>query len=68
MSLYTYAIGYAQRGLPIFPCQLRGKEPACSRGVHDATSDLDRIRSWWGQYNDLNIGLACGEPSQPLRH
>ena len=30
MSLYPYAIGYAQRGLPIFPCQQRGKEPACT--------------------------------------
>ena len=63
MSLYPYAIGYAQRGLPIFPCQQRGKEPACSRGVHDATPNLDRIHSWWGPCNDLNIGLACGEPS-----
>jgi putative DNA primase/helicase len=63
VSLYQYAIGYAQRGLPIFPCQQRGKEPACSRGVHDATADLDRIRSWWGECNDLNIGLACGELS-----
>ena len=63
MSLYPYAIAYAEHGLPIFPCQRCGKEPACSRGVHDATCDLDRIRSWWGQCNDLNIGLACGKPS-----
>jgi hypothetical protein len=63
VSLYPYAIGYAQRGLPIFPCQQRGKQPACSRGVHDATPNLDRIHSWWGPCNDLNIGLACGEPS-----
>jgi Bifunctional DNA primase/polymerase, N-terminal/Primase C terminal 1 (PriCT-1) len=63
MSLYPYAIGYAQRNLPIFPCQQRGKEPACSHGVQDATPNLDRIQSWWGRCNDLNIGLACGEPS-----
>jgi hypothetical protein len=63
VSLYPFAIGYAQRGLPIFPCQQRGKKPVCSRGVHDATSNLDRIHSWWGHCNDLNIGLACGEPS-----
>ena len=63
MSLYPYAIGYAQRGLPIFPCQKRSKEPACSRGAHDATSDLDRVHAWWGSCNDLNIGLACGELS-----
>ena len=63
MSLYPYAIGYGERNLPIFPCQQRGKEPACSRGVHDATSNLDRIHAWWGPCNYLNIGLACGEPS-----
>ena len=63
MSLYAHAIAYAGRGLPIFPCQQRSKEPACSRGVHDATPNLDRIHAWWGSCNDLNIGLACGEPS-----
>ena len=63
MSLYSYAVGYAKLGLPIFPCQRHGKEPACSRGLHDATPNLDRIHSWWGQCNDLNIGLVCGEAS-----
>jgi Bifunctional DNA primase/polymerase, N-terminal/Primase C terminal 1 (PriCT-1) len=63
MSLYPYAIGYAQCGLRIFPCQRRGKEPACSRGVHDATNNLDRVHAWWSNCNDLNIGLACGEAS-----
>jgi hypothetical protein len=63
VSLYPYAVGYAQLGLPIFPCQRRGKEPACSRGLHDATPNLDRIHSWWGHCKDLNIGLACGEAS-----
>jgi putative DNA primase/helicase len=63
MSLYSFAIAYAQRGLPIFPCQRRGKEPACSHGVHDATANLERIHSWWSACNELNIALACGEPS-----
>jgi hypothetical protein len=31
--------------------------------VHDATPNLDRIHAWWGSCRDLNIGLACGEPS-----
>jgi hypothetical protein len=63
VSLYAYVVGYAQRGLPIFPCQQRGKEPACSRGALDATPNLDRIHAWWGSCNDLNIGLACGDRS-----
>jgi Bifunctional DNA primase/polymerase, N-terminal/Primase C terminal 1 (PriCT-1) len=63
VSLYAYAIAYAERGLPIFPCQQRSKEPACSRGVHDATPNLERIHAWWGSCRDLNIGLACGAPS-----
>jgi hypothetical protein len=58
--LYSYAVGYGRLGLPIFPIQERGKEPACSNGVHDATPNLDRIHAWWGACNNLNIGLACG--------
>jgi hypothetical protein len=49
----------------IFPLKPGGKVPLISkddggRGVHDATSDLSQIRSWWGRWPDANIGLACG--------
>ena len=48
MNLFEAALDYQRRNLPIFPCQPRGKEPACARGCLDATADLDRIKAWWG--------------------
>ena len=63
MSLYDAALEYQGRSLPIFPCQIRGKDPACARGCLDATIDIDRINGWWGKITDLNIALATGEPS-----
>jgi KaiC/GvpD/RAD55 family RecA-like ATPase len=31
--------------------------------VHDATTDLDKIRAWWAQNPNYNIGIAAGEKS-----
>ena len=63
MNLFEAALDCQRRGLSIFPCQIRGKEPACARGCMDATTELDRITGWWGQISNLNIGLATGKPS-----
>jgi hypothetical protein len=53
----------AERGVAVFPCQPRGKAPACQRGVHDATTDIVRINSWWRGCPELNIGIATGSAS-----
>lgn len=53
----AYAVELAVRGWPVLP--LRGKAPAIpgGRGVLDATSDLQQVRSWWsGRYAGANIG------------
>jgi Bifunctional DNA primase/polymerase, N-terminal len=43
------AIFYARAGIPVFPLTPGTKIPlARSKGVHDATTDLRVIRSWWG--------------------
>jgi hypothetical protein len=62
-TLHASAIGHVRRGFCIFPCQPRGKDPACANGVDDATTDLDRINSWWRAFPDLNIGIATGARS-----
>ena len=57
------ALDLARRGLAVFPCQPRGKEPACSNGLLAATTDLARITLWWESIPDLNIGIATGAVS-----
>ena len=57
------ALALAARGLAIFPCQPRGKEPATARGCRDATRDGALICAWWACNPDFNIGAATGEPS-----
>tara|TARA_Y100000385_G_scaffold246077_1_gene265158 strand:- start:645 stop:2651 length:2007 start_codon:yes stop_codon:yes gene_type:complete len=52
------ALGYAKRGLYVFPLKANQKIPATRHGYKDATIDQDRIISCWGQRPDLNIGMA----------
>jgi hypothetical protein len=59
-SLHNAALELARRGVAVFPCQPKGKTPACQRGVHDATKDATRINSWWRACPELNIGIATG--------
>lgn len=50
------ALALASKGWPIFP--LRGKVPAVpgGKGVLDATTDPEQIRTWWTRYQGANIG------------
>jgi hypothetical protein len=61
--LHTAALQLAQKGLAVFPCQPRGKEPACDTGLHAATRDAERIDRWWRSIPELNIGIATGAAS-----
>jgi hypothetical protein len=59
------ALAYAARGWPVFPLRTRSKVPLVAkagggRGVHDASTDPERVHEWWTQWPDANIGLACG--------
>lgn len=69
------ALSYAARGWPIFPvhtavgicscgdpnCENAGKHPRTKHGLHDASSNQEIIRSWWGQWPTANIGIATGK-------
>ena len=57
---HAAARAYAQVGIPVFPCRVNGKEPACAHGFKDATIDLDQIDAWWKE-GDYNVAF---EPDQ----
>jgi Bifunctional DNA primase/polymerase, N-terminal len=58
------AAAYAQRlGWSVLPLRPRSKVPdgrLVPHGVHDATTDLTRIVSWWRRSPHANIGIASG--------
>lgn len=74
------ALDYAQRGWHVFPvyepmedgrcscgktdCSSPAKHPRTRHGVLEATTDQVRIRAWWTQWPDANIGLATGRKSR----
>ena len=64
-DLLRAALGYARRGIAVFPCAPNAKLPAIAsdkggKGVLDATTDPARIRAWWQRMPTANIGAAAG--------
>jgi hypothetical protein len=56
------ALAYALAGVYVFPLAPRSKVPLIparngGHGLHDATTDLDVIRSWWQAHPTANLGL-----------
>ena len=54
------ALIYARWGWPVFPLRSHAKRPATRNGFKDATTDSDRIASWWRTNPHYNIGLPTG--------
>jgi hypothetical protein len=61
--LGDHALAYAKRGLWVFPCKPRSKEPGTWHGLKDATTDENIIAGWWRGNPHFNIGIATGEKS-----
>ena len=53
------ALAYAKLGWPVFPCRA-DKRPYTQNGVHDATTNEQKITEWWNQYPHANIGMDVG--------
>lgn len=51
---------YASWDWPVFPCVPGHKRPLVKHGVHEATTDLERIRAWWSTWPAANVALATG--------
>ena len=60
MTLLNSALAYAKAGWPVFPCHY-DKSPISARGVLDATTDPEKIKTWWKISPAANIGFAAGE-------
>ncbi|UQD70497.1 bifunctional DNA primase/polymerase [Bradyrhizobium japonicum] len=61
--IVEFAIDYARRGWPVFPCQPRDKSPFFQGGFHRATTDESIIRGWWNYFPRAMIGVPMGERS-----
>ncbi len=53
---------YAAHGWPVLPVIPGEKVPATAHGFKDATTDPERIASWWKVSPGRNVGLATGAP------
>lgn len=63
LGLGQAAEWYAARGIPVFPCRPRGKEPLIQGGFHAATIDKELIRRWWERWPEANIAVPTGAAS-----
>lgn len=59
-TLREAALAYASHGIPVFPCAPSAKTPLTETGLHEATTNAARIRSWWRWQPEANIGMPTG--------
>jgi hypothetical protein len=66
-ALLEAALGYAARGIPVYPVHwprpIRGRAGlacSCRHGLHDATTSPAQLERWWRQWPHANLGLATG--------
>jgi hypothetical protein len=57
------AIRLAERGLQVFPCRPRAKQPATRNGLKDAKTDAQAIERAWRASPELNVAVATGAVS-----
>ncbi|HEY9424803.1 MAG TPA: bifunctional DNA primase/polymerase [Microterricola sp.] len=57
------ALIFARSGIRIFPCASGGKHPLTHAGFHDASCDVDQVRTWWARWPEANLGMPTGSAS-----
>ena len=62
-DLLAAALAFASDGLPVFPCESRGKPPMVEGGFKAATVNTEQIRKWWSVRRLGNIGIPTGAVS-----
>ncbi|HEV7910855.1 MAG TPA: bifunctional DNA primase/polymerase [Methylocella sp.] len=61
-DLMAAALGYARRGLPVFPCKV-DKKPFPKSGFKEASTDPTQIEAWWKEHPNALIGIKTGVDS-----
>jgi hypothetical protein len=73
-SILHFALDYARRGWPVFPCSPHSKAPLVpgadkdengedipkTGGLYRATTDEAQIRAWWARWPNAMIGVRMG--------
>lgn len=62
-TFLSAALEYAKRGFHVFPLKPASKVPLTKNGFKDATTDAAKIREWWTQNPNANIGITAGAMS-----
>ena len=60
VALGSAALWYASVGWPVLPLVPGQKRPLTSHGLKDATTDPNKIREWWTNTPEANIGIRTG--------
>ena len=59
-QLLQAALGYAARGVPVFPCRADNKRPHTQHGFKEASTKPSQIEAWWQRWPDAMIACPTG--------
>ena len=62
-DMLHFAMDYARRGWPVFPCNPINKQPLTKHGFKDASTDPEQIKQWWTKWPLAMIGVPMGAAS-----
>ncbi len=64
-DMKSWAVYYAERGLPIIP--LNGKIPRVAWSAYqDTAPSIEQVKQWWTENPDSNVGMVCGKRADRL--
>jgi putative DNA primase/helicase len=61
--MLDFALEFARRAWPVFPCKQNNKAPWISGGLNSASTDPEIIRQWWTNWPRAMIGVPMGSRS-----
>src|SRR5262245_38562699 len=60
-TMLDHALAIAAEGRPVFPLEPNSKAPrhGLTGGFYNATTDVKKIRAFWAESPQSNIGVRC---------